>query len=296
MQVRYFFKKCVSSTKICTTLDVVKKDVLNAMRQQHSDFTAHFPRAYLAILISAAFALFTTLNVSAQPSENKLIIGLNCLNLENCQRPEMEDFFREAYTRAGHKVEFRYAPMLRNYQLVQQGQQDAGFVRTLEALEQSTSLVPVPYPLFHIRYYAMYLRDGITVKTLDDLKNYNTGVPRGHLALMKLAREKGIKLNEVKDLANAFRMMKENRLDLVFMNRTLADEIVTKLDLEDTLKISEPVHEVVTYHFVHKRHRTLAPKLARIFQEMHDDGTSQRLLKSKQHLLKQPVKKVSFVY
>lgn len=266
------------------------------MRQQHSDFTSHFLRACLAILIAATYSICASLNVFAEPTENKFIIGINCLNLESCQRPEMEDFFKEAYARAGHEVEFSYAPMLRNYQLVQQGKHDAGFVRTLGALEQSPSLVPVPYPLFHIRYYAMYLRDGIAVKTLDDLKNYNTGVPRGHLALMKLARQKGIKLNEFKDLANAFRMMKENRLDLVFMNRTLAEEIVTKLELENKLKISEPVHEVVTYHFVHKRHRTLAPKLARIFQEMHEDGTSQKLLGPKQHLLKQPIKKASFVY
>jgi len=252
-------------------------------------------RGVTAILMFAVLAGVATVEGLAQPADHKLIIGFNCLNLNNCKRPDMENFFREAYARIGYEVEFSYAPMLRNYQLVQQGKHDAGFVRTLESLEQSTSLVPVPYPLFHIRYYAMYLQDGISVKTLDDLKNYNVGVPRGHLSLMALARRKGINLNEFKDLANAFLMMKENRLDLVFMNRTLADEIVDKLNLKDKLKISEPVHEVITYHFVHKRHRALAPKLARAFEAMHDDGTSQKILKSKRHLLEKAKEKVSFL-
>lgn len=218
------------------------------------------------------------------PAGQEYVIGIACINQQDCSLPELENIVQEAYDRIGRTADFRYLPFLRSLDEANTGILDGCAARTRIAAKGYSNLIQVPFPLLKHSHSAVTTKPGIKVKSLEDLEGYAVGIQRGNIAAIDLAEQAGHQVYLFNSLVGAFNMIEAGRLDMIVMDATVAEVMVQTVGLE-TYFISEPLAGVYTYHTLNKEHEELAPKLAFVFKEMLEDGTTKRLLGRFQALL-----------
>jgi len=227
--------------------------------------------------IVVIFILCFFLVSPAVAAQEEFVIGIPCINSKNCKIPVLENILKEAYSRSGIVVTFKYLPMLRELAEANSGATDGSAARTPIAITDYPNLIQVPVPMVNHSHCAVTTKPGFKVESWEDLQQYVVGVQRGSLSIKIEAEQTGSQVYLFNSLSGAFNMIGAGRLDLIVMDATMASIMAQALGLE-TIYISEPLSTTHSYHTLNRKHEDLVPKLAKAFREMLEDGTTKRLL------------------
>lgn len=59
-------------------------------------------------------------------------------------------------------------------------------------------------------------------------------------------------------------MLKNNRIDIVIMDDSLATNILSPLNNKNSQPVGKPLYHEKIFHYLHKKHHKLIPKLSEV--------------------------------
>lgn len=221
--------------------------------------------------------LFVFLLSAPAAARQTLVIGIMCLDSDDCQMPVAEAFLDEIYSRSGLDVEVRYLPHLREIHDANTLVIDGTLSRTPIATRDYPNLIKVPYPLFKETIEAASLKPGIHIDSWEDLQQYKVGILRGNRTPYLLAEAHAVDIHLFNTWNSGLAMLQEGRIDVILGMRNIINGAAQRAGV-DNVSFSPPLARTYSYHCLHKSHKDLAPRIARSIEEMLKDGTSRRIL------------------
>jgi polar amino acid transport system substrate-binding protein len=137
-------------------------------------------------------------------------------------------------------------------------------------------IVPVPLLTFELVIFSR--GTSFNVHGWESLRPYTLGFVRGN----KIAQEntKGMKVEPVPTMTQAFEKLMMGRTDLVLGNRASGMAVVRSQKLEGVSVLEPPLSSFPVYHYLNKKHEAIVPELTRVLRQMQADRTIDRLHKS----------------
>lgn len=203
------------------------------------------------------------------------VIGRPCLS-DDCSFPEIESVLREAYRRVGRGISFKSLPVQRELEFANQGKTDGSLARSELITVGYPKLVKAPFPLLRIAVSPVTTNPNIRVQAVDDLKAYRVGQLRGSVAASYICDKAGVESYEFNRLSSGIKMLQEGRIDVLLEDRVLATVVAGAMDAK--VFVANPLYTGHYFHWVHRKHQVLAPKLAKALKDMLADGTTEKLL------------------
>lgn len=182
---------------------------------------------------------------------------------------------REAYRRLGREVAVHRLPGERALMYANSGKMDGELYRKLGLERQYPNLVIVPVPLLTFELVIFSRGTSFVVNGWDSLRPYTIGFVRGN----KIAEEntKGMRVEPVPNLEQAFSKLVKGRTDLVLSHRASGMAVVRSLKLEGITMLQPPLAAFPAYHYVNVKHAALVPELTRVLKQMQADRTIERI-------------------
>lgn len=208
---------------------------------------------------------FCGLAQAQQPSREFLVLAIET-------KPEGASLYaretlRRAYERENISVRFDEVPLARSLAMSNDGQLD-GEVYRIEGVEANYgNLVPVPFPIIQLQV-RVYARKGApVVQSLEDLQGQRVAVIRGVLFIERLfadhpALVRGANFQEIR------RFVARDMADYA-----IAMELPGALPVRDELqRLPVVLTKVSLYHYLHKSHAALVPRLAAQLRALEAKG------------------------
>ncbi|MGW8389611.1 substrate-binding periplasmic protein [Pseudoduganella sp. HUAS MS19] len=185
---------------------------------------------------------------------------------------------REAYRRVGRTLAVHQLPGERSLMYANDGKMDGELYRKLGLDRDYPNLVIVPVPLLTFELVIFSRGTSFIVNGWESLRPYTLGFMRGN----KIAQEntKGMKVEQVPTMQQAFEKMMMGRTDLVLGHRASGMAVVRAQKLEGVTVLEPPLSSFPVYHYLNKKHEALVPELTRVLKQMQADRTIERIQKS----------------
>jgi polar amino acid transport system substrate-binding protein len=187
----------------------------------------------------------------------------------------VEEVAREAFRRAGYGLRVVSLPHERALLNANAGIEDGDLYRAAGFEKDYPNLVQVPQPLLEQDFVALSRRADVEVRGWSDLARYSVGYVTGNKILERQLQGVG-QQTSVRDNAALFAMLAGDRVDVVLINRWVGYLAVRQAGL--VVRVQEPaLLRVPMFIYLHRKHESLAPRLATALAEVRSDGTWQRL-------------------
>lgn len=185
---------------------------------------------------------------------------------------------REAYRRIRRTLVVHQLPGERSLMYANDGKMDGELYRKLGLDRDYPNLVIVPVPLLTFELVIFSRGTSFVVNGWDSLRPYTLGFVRGN----KIAQEntKGMKVEQVPTMHQAFEKLVMGRTDLVLGHRASGMAVVRSQKLEGVTVLEPPLSSFPVYHYLNKKHEALVPELTRVLKQMQADRTIERIQKS----------------
>ncbi|MDD3311355.1 transporter substrate-binding domain-containing protein [Pseudodesulfovibrio sp.] len=178
---------------------------------------------------------------------------------------------KEAYARLGYEAAFLEVPAERALVMANQGRVDgeAGRVPVIEP--RCPNLIRVPTSLYTNRVVAFVRKDGVPyVASWGALAQYRIGAVLGYKFVDKMTMNMNRTL--VSDYAKLFNMLTNCRIDVAVVEYLDVLPSLRSLDLKAIRLLQPPLAFNPMYHYLHKRHADLVPRLDRVLRDMQREG------------------------
>lgn len=184
----------------------------------------------------------------------------------------------EAYRRLGLPVQVRHLPGERSLRSANNGDTDGELYRKLGMERDYPNLVIVPVPLLTYEIVIFTQGTHFVVNGWDSLRPYTIG----YVKSIKIVEQntQGMRVEVAGTLRQAFLKMTLGRSDVVVANRTSGLAALKELNLTDIKVLSPPLATFPVFHYLHKKHAALVPRLTAVLQQMQKDKTIDTLQKA----------------
>lgn len=184
----------------------------------------------------------------------------------------------EIYHKLGLEIVIHPLPGKRAQMEVINGKADGEIMRIWIYGQETPSVIRVPTPYYHLETTAFVLKNsGNTVSCIDDLKRYT------------LAKVSGVKhtsnitegMQNVYDLGSTEQMMKflhSGRADVALTNTINGILELRRLKITDIVPSGSPLETLDLFHYIHKDHKELIPRIDAVIKEMIESGELQDLI------------------
>jgi len=234
---------------------------------------------------SVMSALLVMLLIVLQPtsaSAKAIIIFTTHVQPESNAYKSTHLLLTEAFNRIGYKFSMKTLPGKRSLYEANKGTFD-GEAHRFGGLNNNNdfpNLIMVPEILLVIEN-AMFSKQSINLTMpWQELAKYSVTVPRGSLWLTAMAKQYAMEVQELSSPDKMLNFVKQGRADIALMSVEALDILDSKAFKNSGIKQVGPVLSTLAiYSFIHKKHKTLVPKLAFALHQMKLDGSYQRLIK-----------------
>ncbi len=188
----------------------------------------------------------------------------------------------EAFKRIGYTFSMKTLPGKRSLHEANKGTFD-GEAHRFAGLNDGydfPNLIMVP-EILQVIQNAMFSKQ-VTNLTMpwQELDKYSVTVPRGSVWLTAMAKQYAKDVQELSSPEKMLDFVKQGRADIALMSIEALDILASKPFKGSGIKQVGPVLSTLAiYSFIHKKHKTLVPKLAFALHQMKLDGSYQRLIK-----------------
>jgi polar amino acid transport system substrate-binding protein len=169
----------------------------------------------------------------------------------------------------------RSYPVARSIEMANEGLADAEALRGPGMERDYPDLVEVPEPIVHLEYRVFTLTDPDLSVGWNGLSGKRVCINLGEKVIEN--RTRGLAREEAHGVDAAFRMLRAGRCEAVIANQ-FAWATIDRLDLGHFCAGPAIIESVPLYHYVHRRHAGLVPRLTQALRHLRDDGTIQRTL------------------
>lgn len=182
----------------------------------------------------------------------------------------------EAYDRLQIPVEYFEFPGKRSLYEANAGYVDADLSRIKDVDKEFTSLRRVPTPIYWFEATAFSKNKNLNIAGWESLRDLRLGIMRG-----MIFAERGVKgfpkVTVVDKPIHLFKMLESDRIDVAIFSDLNGLAIIKELRLSSLQALKPPLERIEAFHYVHKKHEALVPKLDAIFQDMKNSGQLDRM-------------------
>jgi polar amino acid transport system substrate-binding protein len=181
-----------------------------------------------------------------------------------------EVIVREAYRRLGISVTIKKYPGERALRLADVGKVD-GEVQRIDGIAKN-------YPnLIQIKLTINFIAGTVFTKTVkfqvegwQSLRPYRIGYVRG----IKFAERNTVGMNALlaKDYSPLIRMLEKGRVDIAVSPSVNGWYQIRKMGVEGISDLPPPIMKFDLFHYLHKKHAALAPRISEVFAQMRESG------------------------
>lgn len=189
-----------------------------------------------------------------------------------------ERVLHEAYRRLGMKMVVHKVPGERSLFSADHGQVDGELYRKLGMERDYPNLRIVPVPLMTYEIVIFTLGTTFVINGWESLRPFTIGYVKG----IKIIEQNtlGMKLEPTATMRQAFLKMGLGRSDIVVANRNSGLAILKEMKIDDVKVLEPPLATFPVFHYLHKKHEALVPKLTLVLQQMQKDKTIEKIQKS----------------
>ena len=189
--------------------------------------------------------------------------------------PIVTSILTSAYAELGIDVEFKFYPPSRGVLIADAGLYDGEAFRGMDFIGEDTNLLPVMVVIIEVDWW-VYAKDiQFEVDGYKSLATYSVSSRRGILAadnILQYARKK--------QMLNTFEQtlltLDAGRVDLAIIPARVAFAILKDKPM-DIYPLSPPIRVDKLYHFLHKKHKKLIPKITETLKRMEKNGVMKRI-------------------
>lgn len=185
--------------------------------------------------------------------------------------PEIIELFTNAYSKMGYKIELIELPDRRAlYEARNRHWIDGELARAKDAAAILPDHIRIPVPLKRINVSAYVKNIDFDVKGWESLLPYKIGALRGILAIEnKLV---GFNVTETGSPLQLMKMLNRERVQVVVVPTPMGT-FALKNQIYNIRALEPPVDSFNLYHYVHKQHRLLIPKITAVLSELTGNST-----------------------
>lgn len=228
-------------------------------------------------IAAVGVAVMSVAPAEAQPQRLSLVNGGQVAPFATPDGSGFEDrLAREIYRRLGIAVEISSAPSARALVLLNEGHEDGSLARNPGMSERFPNLVQYSEHALTREYVVFAKRGDIEPDGWHSLRPYNVGIVNGWKILERNITDTR-SMTKASDGEHLFRLLQEDRVDLVVFNRWGGLQLVKDLGLTDVALIGPPLARRDVYFYLHKKHAELAVKASETLREMKRDGTYRQI-------------------
>ena len=197
---------------------------------------------------------------------------------------------KAAYEKLGIPVKFAILPGKRALAESSEGRLDGEVHRIFEVGDEYPTLLRVPTPINYIEPSVFSKKHGFEVTDCAALQDYQIGIVRGvkHAQLCTHGMQ-NVFVGD--DLTGVMRMLDAGRIDLLITARINGLLLAKELRLDAIKPLSPPLSRFWVYHYLHERHKELAPTIDAVFKAMQESGELETLREQAVQQLLQKVAK-----
>lgn len=187
--------------------------------------------------------------------------------------PAVKVILQQAYDNIGVPIEFKEYSHKRSLVHVNEGDADAEAFRIKGIEDKFPNLRMVDVPLrrdpmhLYVKRGKEFVVDGFTSIP----KDYIVGYQRGLLFAEYGLKEQGIIRSEFTSVEQVAKHLKTGRSDAVILG-AISEELFSRFDRLNVIKLEPPIHNTVLYHYVHKNNAYLIPRLTEALLQMQSNG------------------------
>ncbi|WP_229506609.1 ABC transporter substrate-binding protein [Massilia sp. BJB1822] len=189
-----------------------------------------------------------------------------------------EQVLREAYRRMGMNLDVVRLPAERALVSANDGMMDGELYRKIGIERDYPNLMIVPVPLLTYEIVIFTLGTSFVVNGWESLRPFTIGFIRG----IKIVEQntQGMHIEPVATMMQALQKMTMGRTDVVVGNRVSGLAMAKTLKLADIRVLQPPLATFPVFHYLHKKHEALIPKLSAVLQQMQKDKVIERIQKT----------------
>lgn len=244
----------------------------------------HFLHYGLGGLCAAAVGSCLAGRALAQEQENsptKKTLWISASNAPPYTTPTKDGFedrlIREVFRRLDIDVRIYDVPSERGLTQLNEGHDDGTLARNPGMSARYPNMVQFSEKALDREYLAYTKRTDLKVNGWNSLAGYKIGIVKGWKILEQNITSAG-ELISLRDGAQLFRVLDENRIDLAVFNRWGGLYLLRELGIKDVRALEPPLARREVFFYLHQRHADLAVRASEILREIKQDGTYQGLV------------------
>jgi polar amino acid transport system substrate-binding protein len=212
----------------------------------------------LAWLFTGAPVLAQTSLIFAKPGPLDYSAGIS------------EEILKEAYSRIGITVTTQEFPGERALKMSNSGTVDGEVNRIHGIRKKYANLRMVPVAINAIEGLAFTNNPDVKIRSWEDLRPYRLGLRIG--AKYAEYGTAGMRVAPVKTNDQVFSMLGKHRTEIAISTRIEGVLTIHKLGLKNIRLIDPPLVSLELFHFLHKKHEALLPRIQKALEEMAREG------------------------
>mgnify|MGYP002700126827 CR=1 FL=1 len=230
----------------------------------------------LSALIFLQLVLLSNLTQGASKAlATPKIMHIAAFPKQNVQGKVAVGLIKAAYDKLGIEVEIHRLPGARSILQVDRGELDAELMRIKGMEDTFDNLVPVNIHLMYMQVAAFSQLKNVSLKSWQDLKPYKIAYELGFKLLEN--NTKGMNVIKTNDPHHAFRLLNEDKVDMVIDLKLDGMSYIKQQNLKDIKVILPALKTFAVFHYVHVKHKKLVPQLEQALVTMHESGESARI-------------------
>ena len=224
--------------------------------------------------------LFVILSVLAWPTSAEQTLVLNTTFPYPISTNEQTGFVdivvKEAFKRVGYGFKSVNLPAERALKNANAGIDDGDLLRIGGLEKIYPNLIQVPEKIMEIEFSIFSKHKQLQISSWKDLKTYSVAIITGWKILEKNITDV-VELTKVKNDDQLFAVLLKNRVDTIAYSRWVGLGYIKQHSLKDIHIIHPPIAKRAMYVYLHKKHRTLVPKLTEALRAMKTDGSYKKI-------------------
>ncbi len=178
----------------------------------------------------------------------------------------------EIYKRAGIPMDIEPMTGSRALEEASSGRKDGETLRVYTLGDKFPSLIRVPTPISDLTTQAFGVsKPYVDIQTADDLKKYSIAIVRGVRHTLNITQ--GLKNVHVLPSSNLFvEFLSRGRSDVGLTGRLNGLSLIKASGLKNVNAVGKPLKILPLYHYIHKDHQKLVPRIDAIIKKMVQSG------------------------
>lgn len=186
-----------------------------------------------------------------------------------------EAVLREAYKRLGIDIVIERMQGRKALEASNSGEVD-GEVQRIDGITRSfKNLLQIPIPINYLEGTVFSKRYNFPIQGWFSLEPYRVGIVKGILFAER--GTKGMDVRVADDYPELVGMLENDEIDVAVMPRINGRVALKQSDAKDIRELDGVLETLMLYHYLHRKHEHLVPKLTKQLKEILLDGATLKL-------------------